>query len=80
MSLIIPSWIEEAKCEWKQDPIISKIIEDIQVGQLDSKLFSWKTDILWYKGRIYLSPHFELKIKVLQEAHSIPTAGAIQDS
>jgi len=37
MSLIIPSWIEEAKCEWKQDPIIRKIIEDIQAGKLDSE-------------------------------------------
>ena len=26
MSRIIPSWIEEEKYEWKQDPIISKII------------------------------------------------------
>jgi len=75
MSLVIPSWIEEAKGEWKQDPIIRKIIEDIQDGQLDSEQFSWKAGILWYKGRIYLGPHSELKIKVLQEAHSVPTAG-----
>eukprot|EP01018_Ginkgo_biloba_P022687 Gb_16850 [translate_table: standard] len=73
MSLVVPSWLEEANQEWKQEPSRRKKIQDLQGGNYIGE-FSWKSNILFYKGRIYLSSHSTLK-KVLEESHSAPIAG-----
>ena len=36
--------------------------------------FEWRNDILWYKGRIYLSPTSRFETKVLIESHDSPAA------
>jgi len=33
MSLVVPSWLEEARKEWKEDPSLRKKIQDLQGGK-----------------------------------------------
>ena len=39
--------------------------------------FEWKNDILWYKGRIYLTLASKFKIKIL-ESHNSPAVGHVR--
>ena len=74
MSLVVPSWLEEARKEWQEDPSIRQKIQDLEGGK-DIGDFTWKSNTFFYKGRIYLSSHSKLKKKILEESHSVPTAG-----
>eukprot|EP01018_Ginkgo_biloba_P002742 Gb_11032 [translate_table: standard] len=74
MSLVVPSWLEEARQEWQEDPSLRPKIQDLQGGK-DLGDFTWKSNTLFFKGRIYLSSHSKLKRKILEESHTVPTAG-----
>eukprot|EP01018_Ginkgo_biloba_P008928 Gb_12459 [translate_table: standard] len=74
MSLVVHSWLEEARQEWQEDPSMRQKIQDLQGGK-DLGDFTWKSNTLFYEGRIYLSSHSKLKKKVLEESHSVPTTG-----
>eukprot|EP01018_Ginkgo_biloba_P008924 Gb_12462 [translate_table: standard] len=67
------SLLEEARQEWQDDPSMKQKIQDLQGGK-DLGDFTWKSNTLFYKGRIYLISHSNLKRKVLEESHLVPTA------
>ena len=73
ISVAIPNWLDEIQGEYAKDPDTSALIDDPNQGPK----FEWKNDILWYKGRIYLSPTSRFKTKVLIESHDSPAAGHV---
>ena len=73
VSLIVPKWLDEIRMEYAKNQEVSSIINNLS----QHPKFEWKNDILWYKGRIYLSPNSRFKSKVLQEAHDCPVVGHV---
>jgi hypothetical protein len=71
--VILPEWLDEIQSEYAKNPETCSIINNhVQ----DSK-FEWKYDILWYKGRIYISSYSKFKYKTLKESHDSPTVGLV---
>ena len=73
ISVAIPEWMNELRSEYAKDPETSTIINN---SNRDPK-FEWKSDILWYKGRIYLNSNSKFKVKVIKESHDSPAAGHV---
>jgi len=40
--------------------------------------YEWKNDILWYKGRIYLTPASKFKVRILKESQNLPAVGHVR--
>ena len=70
ISVVILDWLDEIWGEYAKDPDICVLIDDPN----RSPKSEWRNDILWYKGRIYLSPTSRFKTKVLMESHDSPAA------
>ena len=68
-------WLDEIRGEYAKDPDTRALINDPNQG---TKL-EWRNDILWYKGRIYLSTTSRFKTKVLKESHESPAARFLQN-
>ena len=73
ISMVVPDLLDEIQGEYAKDPDTCALINDHNQG---SK-FEWRNDILWYKGRIYLSPTSRFETKVLKESHDFPTSGHV---
>lgn len=71
--VIIPEWLDEIRVEYAKDEDCASMIENIH----QYTNFEWKNDIIWYKGRIYLTTISKFKTKVLKESHSSPAAGHV---
>jgi hypothetical protein len=71
--VVIPKWLNEIQSEYAKNIEASSIINNLR----KHPKFEWKNDILWYKGRIYLSPNSIFKTKVLQEFHDSPATGHV---
>ena len=69
ISIAIRDWLNEIRCEYAKDPNTSALINDPNQGPK----FEWRNEILWYKGKIYLSP----TSKVLMESLDCPAAGHV---
>jgi hypothetical protein len=67
--IIQPDWIIEARDEWKNDEKVWTLIQRLQRDSSASDTFTWKSDSLWYKDRLYLCKNSQLKEKVLLELH-----------
>jgi hypothetical protein len=61
--IIQPDWIIEARDEWKNDEKVWTLIQRLQQDFSASNTFTWKTDSLWYKDRLYLCKNSQLKQK-----------------
>ena len=72
LSIIQPDWIIEAREEWKNDPSVWKLIQQLQKDPNVSNTFVWNNDSLWYKDRLYICKESQLKQKVLMELHTYP--------
>ena len=70
ISVAILEWMNEIRSEYAKDPETSTIINNSNHGPK----FEWKSDILWYKGRIYLNSNTKFKDKVMKESHDSPVA------
>ena len=70
--LIEPTWINEARDEWKNDEEVWELTQKLQQDPSTSDTFRWKNDSLWYKDRLYLYKNFQLKQKILMELHTSP--------
>lgn len=55
------------------DPIYQRHKRNAQNGQ--SKHFSWRDNLLWYKDRLYIPDHEPLYSRVLHEAHDAQFSG-----
>ena len=75
LSIIQPDWIIEAKEEWKNDPPVWTLIQQLQKDPSVSKKNVWKNDSLWNKDRLYICKESQLKQKVLLELHTSPIGG-----
>ena len=73
ISIAIPYWLNEIWGEYSKDPDTCTLIRDPNRGPK----FEWKNDILWYKGRIYLSSTSKFKTKVLKKSHDSQVVGHI---
>ena len=75
ISLPIPEWIEEARKEWFSHPLLSQLINKLQVDPNSTAGYSWQDEILRYKDKVVISPTSTLKSRILAELHSSPTVG-----
>ena len=73
MSVVVPEWLNEIRSEYAKDLEVTAIINNLP----NNSKFEWKNDILWYKGRIYLSTNSKFKFKILKELHDSPSAGHV---
>ena len=62
ISVAVPDRLDEIRGEYAKDPDTCTLVNDPNRGPR----FEWRNDILWYKGRIYLSPTSRFKTKVLK--------------
>ena len=62
--------MDEIRTEYAKNTKVCSIINNIN----QYPKFEWKNDLLWYKGRIYLSANSKFKTKVCKESHDFPTA------
>jgi len=72
--IVVQEWLDEIRAEYAKDKDCDSMINNI--SQYTN--FEWKNDILWYKGRIYLTPASKFKIKILKESHNSPAAGHVR--
>ena len=70
ISLPSPTWIEELKASYVDDPGLQKIFH--QDGTASTGKFSVTNGLLLYKGCIYLGDRCKLKGKVLELVHNSP--------
>jgi hypothetical protein len=75
LSIIQPDWILEPREEWKNDPSVWTLIQQLQKDPSVLDTFVWKNDSLWYKDRSYICKKSQLKQKVLLELHSSSIGG-----
>jgi len=69
VSVVVPEWLNEIQSEYAKDLKTSAIINNL----CRNSKFEWKNNILWYKGRIYLSSNSKFKAKILKELHDSPS-------
>jgi len=74
ISLPIPNWIEEAHKECFSHPFLSQLINNLLADPNSIAGYSWKDEILCYKNIVVISPTSTLKMRILAELHSSPTA------
>jgi hypothetical protein len=75
LSFIVLDWLQAVRQEWKQDPKILRLIQQLQDSSPVSPGYSWHNDDLRYKCRMYLSKQSQLKSTVLSKIHATPTIG-----
>ena len=73
ISVAVPYWLDKIWGEYSKDPNTCALINDPNQGPR----FEWRNDILWYKGRICLSPTSRFKTKVLIDSHDSLAAGHV---
>ena len=71
LTSISKDWKEEITKEYDQDAQAQEIIK----GNLPSEDYKIKNNLIYYKGRILLTPQSEFKKKILKEFHDNPLAG-----
>ena len=69
------SWIEELKASYRSDPTMQSLFQQLQDDSTKPKFFSLHNGLILFKGRVYLSPSYGLKPKVLQLVHDSPLGG-----
>ena len=70
LSIIQLDWIVEAREEWKNDPSVWTIIQQLQKDPSVSNTFVWNNDSLWYKDPLDICKESQLKQKVILELHT----------
>ena len=75
LSIIQLDWIIESREEWKNDPSVWKLVQQLQKDPSVSNTFVWNNDSLWYKDHLYIYKESQLKQKVLMELHTSPIGG-----
>jgi hypothetical protein len=73
VSVVVPEWLNEIQSEYAENPETSAIINN----PVQDTKYEWRNAVLWYKGRIYLSPNSKFKSNILKESHDSPTAGHV---
>ena len=69
------NWIIEAREEWKNDPSVWSLIQQLQIDPSVTNNFVWNNDSLWYKNCLYIFKESQIKQKVLLELHTSPIGG-----
>ena len=62
---------EDIIANYAKDPIATEVME----GKISNEDFKISNDLIFYKGRIYLTPKFEVKKLIMKEYHDNPLAG-----
>ena len=71
--MVIPEFLDEIRTEYAKNAQVCSIIDNIN----QYPKFEWKNDLLWYKGRIYLSANSKFKTKVCKESHDCAVVGHV---
>lgn len=64
--LVVLEWLDEIRAEYVEVEDCDIMIKNIN----EYTNFEWKNDIMWYKGRIYLTPASKFKLKILKESQN----------
>ena len=75
ISFPCPSWIEELKDSYKQNPKLQQLLQQFKSGSNYLRLFSLHNDLILYKGRVFLGTQCSLKSKILHLVHDSPLGG-----
>jgi hypothetical protein len=77
MLLTIPNplWVEDIKASYAHDPAIIQIIQDLKADNASHPSFTFRNDLLLYKGRIYVGPVESLRNRIFHLVHDRPAAG-----
>ena len=73
VSMVIPKFLDKIQTKHAKITKVCSIINNIN----QYPKFEWKNDLLWYKGRIYLSANSKFKTKVCKESHHCPAVGHV---
>ena len=73
-----PSWIEELKDSYKQNPELQQLLQQLKSGSNYPRLFSLHNDLILYKGRVFLGTQCSLKSKILHLVHDSPLVSVPQ--
>ena len=73
---INPTWVQDLKEEYRRNPSITKIIQEIQAGKKDDR-WQLRNNTILFKGRIFLEKEGEFAKRALAEGHQAPQAGHV---
>ena len=68
---INPTWVQDLKEEYRRNPSITKIIQEIQAGKKDDR-WQLRNNTILFKGRIFLEKEGEFAKRDLAEGHQAP--------
>ena len=68
--IIQNNWAMEAREEWKNDPSMWTLIQQLQMDPSVLDTFVWKNDSLLYKDCLYICMESQLKQNVILELHT----------
>jgi ribosomal protein L21E len=75
LSIPTVSWLKDLKAEYETDVQLKTLLDQWGKGELDSKKFFLRDELLFYKGRIYIDSSQAIRAQVLKFVHSDPIAG-----
>jgi hypothetical protein len=75
LTIPIASWIEELKHQYAVDTELQQLMAKWQGNELDTRKFSLRDGLLFYKQKILLGQSPKLKAQVLQYVHNDPMVG-----
>jgi len=75
LTIPVASWIEELKQQYAVDPELQQLLAKWQGNELDTRKYSLRDGLMFYKQKILLGQSPQLKAQVLQYVHSDPMAG-----
>lgn len=73
----LASWIDEVHTSYKDDLEIQRLLGQFHKGELDLTQYTHHNGLLFYKGRLYLSPNSPILPKVLQQLHGSLSGGHV---
>ena len=71
----IATWFNEVKADHHQDPDVHGKLQKLKSGSLDPTRFKEHGGLLFYEGRLYLSPNSSLKDKIIHQYNYSPMGG-----
>jgi hypothetical protein len=75
ISISNPTWIEELKVAYPEDPLIQELLQQYHHGELDIEKYNFQHGLLFYKGRIHLGSMGPIQQQILHQFHNTPLAG-----
>jgi len=75
ISFPTPTWVDDLKATYAQDPETRSILLTLQQNKPGPKGFSLQRGLLLKKGRLWIIKHSPFQLQILEFIHSNPTVG-----